>query len=80
MISPVEQCANDRLGREADPERLVLRGGFRPNRRHSVIRSNMAGNVAEVLEPQWIYSLIHFRGCEKVLVALFEYTNRNRVV
>ena len=49
------------------------------NRRHSVIRSNMAGNVAEVLEPQWIYSLIHFRGCEKVH-ALFDYTNRNRVV
>lgn len=50
------------------------------NRRHSAIRSNMAGNVAEVLELQWIYSLIHFRGSEKVLVALFEYTNRNRIV
>ena len=36
--------------------------------------------AVELLEPQRIYSLIHFRGCEKVLVALFEYTNRNRVV
>lgn len=32
------------------------------------------------LKPQWINSLVHFRGCEKVLEAFFEYTNRNRIV